>query len=176
MVNLGPLIKRHMAHSCHLLGAGRPLRDFKKLCIVGQGWTPAAKRATSGVWAKDGYLLLKKPPAVSELSEARSQGVTKVGQVLLTGITQIQIWLCEGRIQHREDGICSPAVWEEDSIHGQLLLFWGGINGNVSFSVALALTLKPHNLVSSCMSLVPSSSPHPQAAVPLPVPTAIAYE
>lgn len=51
-----------------------------------------------------GWLPLKEPPTVHELSEARSQGVVRLKQMELITVMQIQILLCVGRAQLKKVG------------------------------------------------------------------------
>lgn len=55
------------------------------------------------------------PPAVSELDEARSQGVPRVEWAGFIRPIQIQIWLFAGRAQHSKDDACSYVAWEEET-------------------------------------------------------------
>lgn len=82
---------------------------------------------------------LKESQVILELCEEGSQGVLKVGCVVLTRLRQIQIDPTAEREHHRKDGTCPAARWKEGSTQH---------NGGCSSS------LEATQLVSPCMSLV----------------------
>lgn len=99
----------HTEGSLHLHGACGPLREFKKVCIIGHGYPPVAERASGGAWTEAGYLLPREPLEVCELAGqpvlkellvlykfggVGTPGVIRVEQVVFTRLMQIQIWTC----------------------------------------------------------------------------------
>lgn len=128
------------AHRYRLLPASSLLTSKncsrKTIAWAEPGWPPP-KSVSSSVQIDSCCLLLKEPLAlcrvglvaqsrlsasVHEIGGVGSQGVTKVELAKFIRPVRIHIWLCEGRAQHRQDGGCLEAAWEEDLTQGKYWL------------------------------------------------------
>lgn len=87
VLSLGPLSKRHMhtEGSLRLHGACGPLREFKKVCSLGNGCLPAAEIASGGAWTEAGCLLPREPLEVCELAGQPAAERASGG---------VQVWRC----------------------------------------------------------------------------------
>lgn len=100
VLNLWPIAKFSMRVAAAHLGLTDTSDLFKKYWSSGQGWFPATRNVSRGMWGIAHFGLLKEPPAERVRCPNMPPAICSLGQVGVVGVKQadfarlmlIQIW------------------------------------------------------------------------------------